>query len=150
MLKISKIALLTVSSSLFLTAPMLAEGLVTVDYPNGDTANYSDVQIASSNEVLSIKSGEEGKVLEILKKDCYQEGLLNVCKGGTLTLDTYGVKENVLIKQMYVFTNNTKSPQTIKDSKVTLDPDTLMAEILTQKGTYINISGKIDALLPRP
>jgi len=132
-------------SSLVLAAPTLAEGLVTVEYPNGDSNNYPDVKILSNNEILSVDDGGEGKVLQILKKDCHKEGEVSVCNGGTASIDTYGVKEAMLVKQMVVFTNNTNQAQPIKDSKVTLGPKSVMAEILTQKGTYINISGKIDS-----
>jgi len=150
MFKIGKTALLTIPTLLALAAPTLAEGLVTVEYPNGDSTNYPGVRILSNNEILNVKDGEEGKVLEIQKKDCHTEGEVAVCTGGTVIIDTYGVKEAMLVKQLVVFTNTTTKQQPIKDSKVTLGPKSVMAEILSQKGTYVNISGKIDSSEAKP
>jgi hypothetical protein len=149
--KICTITFSIISSSLILAVPALAEGMITVNYPNGESDNYSNVRILSNKDLLSIKNTEnDGKILEIARKECHVESLVSVCTGGTVTVDTYGVRESLQVKQMYIFINNTTASQPIKDSKVTLDPQCLMAEILTQKGTYINVSGKIDSPLPRP
>lgn len=139
---------LSLLSTLLLTPSLLAKGLVTVEQIDGNVDNYVDVEIFSTEDTLYLKPAEGPDIVVIEKKNCKLEDNIQVCSDGTLTLDTYGVEENIEIDQLFIFTNNTDKRLPIQKSDVTLKGKTIMLEILTSEGTYITGMGRIDQTTP--
>ncbi|MBR8830733.1 MAG: hypothetical protein N5P05_000966 [Chroococcopsis gigantea SAG 12.99] len=132
---------------LVLIAPVaaLAEGEVTIEYANGDDNTYSNVEIHNTDNILYLNPPEMDTMLMISKKECGKEGEILVCNKAVLGLDTQGVLEELKVKEIHLFINETKNPQQIQGSTVTLSPGTMLLEVLTEKGTYVNALGKIDS-----
>ena len=126
-----------------LSSTALAKGVASVTSPDGEVIEY-EVGIASTDEMLFVKYSDTD--LFVLKKDlCQEENNLQVCKGGEASLEGHGVSEAIAYEQLVVFTNTTAQPVNIPGSKVTLEPTTVLLEVLTADGRYATIMGKIDS-----
>lgn len=145
MISIKSLFLTTLSSTL-IAVPALAVGQFTVENSNGEIDTYSNVTITHTADTLYFKPSDSNITLVINKKDCKMENSLQVCTTGDVVLRTYGVDETLDINQMFVFINPTKEKQLIQGSTVSLSPNTVLVEILTEKGTYINGMGQIDSM----
>lgn len=130
--------------SLF-SAPVLAKGELTVEFDNGDTDVYSDVEIADTKDVIYFKTPESENLLLISKKECSKEGQILVCDKAKIGLQSYGVLEELGIKEIFLFINPSNEPQTIQGSQVILHPNTILLEAATNEGNFITGLGKIDS-----
>ena len=139
---------LALLSTLLFTPSLLAKGLVTVEQIDGNVDNYVDVEIFSTQDTLYLKPAEGKDLVVIEKKNCKLEGNIQVCSDGTLTIESYGVEENINIEKLFIFTNNTNKRLPIQKSDVTLKGNTILLEVLTEKGTYITGMGRIDQTTP--
>lgn len=126
------------------SAPALAKGMVMVEYPNGDIDEYPEVNLTRTNQAIYLKPVEGENVLVIFNKKCELERQLKVCTDAEVKLNSYGIDENINVEQIVVFINDTSRRQMIQGSRVNLSPNTILLEILTDRGTYITGLGKID------
>jgi hypothetical protein len=122
-----------------------AKGEVSIDYLNGDTNTYTDVEIHNTDEILYLKSPDINTILMISKNECGKEGELLVCNKARIGLDTQGVLEELRVREIHLFINTSSSAQKIQGSEVTLSPGTILLEAVTEKGSYINALGTIDS-----
>lgn len=141
-----KTLILTSLSTALLATPVLAVGQITVEDAEGEVDIYSNVKITHTADTLYLKASDSETTLVINKKDCTMEKAIQVCSMGNVTVSSYGVDESLEVAQMFVFINPTKERQVLEGSKVVLSPSTVLIEILTTKGTYINGMGKIDSM----
>ncbi len=125
--------------------PGLAKGEMTVEYANGDSVTYSSVEIHNTDNIVYFKSPEINTIMMISKNECTKEGQILVCNKARLGLDTEGVLEELKVKEIHLFINPTNTSQPIQGSQVTLSPGTVLLEVLTEKGTYMNALGRIDS-----
>jgi hypothetical protein len=144
MIFIKKLILTTLSTAL-LTTPALAIGQFIVEDAAGEVEIYSDVQITQTADTLSLTASDSDITLVINKKNCNMEKAIQVCSAGDVIISTHGVDETLEVEQVYVFINPSNERQMLEGSEVILSPNTVLVEILTAKGTYINGMGKIDA-----
>lgn len=128
-------------------APMFtwAKGEISVEFPNGDIDTYSEVEIHNTSNILYFQAPESETMLLISKNKCDKEGELLVCNQARMGLDTQGVLEELKIKEIHLFINQTTKPQMIQGSEVTMSPGTVLLEVVTEKGTYISALGRIDS-----
>ena len=125
--------------------PAWAKGEITVDYDNGDTDIYSGVEISNTPDILYFKPEEGDSMLLITKNECTKEGEILVCNKARVGVETHGVIEELEVEQIFLFINPTNDRQAIKGSKITMNPNTILLEVATKKGTYIVGLGKIDS-----
>ncbi len=125
-------------------APAMAKGEISIEQPNGDLEVFSNVQISNTPDIIYFKSEDTENILMITKKDCVNEDKLLVCNKARMGVDTDGIIEEIDVKQIFLFINPTKEPQSIKGSAVTMSPGTILLEAATTKGTYITGLGRID------
>jgi hypothetical protein len=123
----------------------LAKGELTIEHPDGDTDLYSGVEISNTDNILYFKASEGDSILMITKNECTKEGELLVCNKARMGIDTLGVIEELKIKEIFLFINPTSQSQSIKGSTVTMTPNTVLLEAVTEKGAYITGLGKIDS-----
>lgn len=129
-----------------LATPALAVGQITVEDAEGEVDIYSNVKITHTADTLYLKAPDSETTLVINKKNCTMEKSIQVCSTGDVTVSTYGVDESLEVDKMFIFINSTKERQVLEGSKVVLSPSTVLIEILTTKGTYINGMGQIDSM----
>ena len=128
-----------------LTTPALAQGELTVEYKNGDIEVFSDVEISNTEDILYIKGEENDSVLLITKNECDKEGELFVCKKARVGLQSYGVLEELNVEQIFLFINGTNESQTILGSTITMSPNTILLEFVTDVNSYVSGFGTIDS-----
>jgi hypothetical protein len=131
-------------TTLLLPSPALAKGEVTVEQDNGDTDNYSEVEIFNSPEILYFKPQEGNTMLLITKNECQKEGEILFCDKARAGVETNGVMEELEVAQIALFINPSPSRQPVKGSKVTMGANTVFLEMVTEKGSYVTALGKID------
>ncbi|WP_448532812.1 hypothetical protein [Parathermosynechococcus lividus] len=84
------------------------------------------------------------ETLTIEKDQCVQDGKVQFCAGGTVSLEHYWVTEVIQYRNLAVYTNTSNTPDQGPGTLVTLGPNTFMLEIKTLKGTYISAFGEFD------
>ena len=127
-------------------SPVSALGEITVEYENGEIEVFSDVEISDTKEVIYFQGGEENKsILMISKKGCSQEGELLVCNDARVGLQSYGVLEEIDVEQIFLFINPSQTKQTINGSDVTMSPNTILLEFITDKGSFVSGFGTVDS-----
>jgi hypothetical protein len=131
--------------ALALPLPTLALGEIAVEYPDGDTVTNENVIIHNTDDILYFKAEEGNNILMITKKDCQKEGSILVCNQARMGLDSYGVLEEINLKEIFLFINPTSEVQQIQGSEVKMTSNTILLEALTSKGTFITGVGKIDS-----
>ncbi|MGK7932950.1 MAG: hypothetical protein AB4041_16180 [Microcystaceae cyanobacterium] len=122
----------------------LAKGEITVEHENGDVDLYSGVTISNTDDILYFKTQEGDSILMITKNECDKEGELFVCNKARMGLDSYGVLEEIKVREIFLFINPTTQSQPIKGSNVTMTPSTILLEAVTEDGSYITGLGRID------
>ncbi len=143
----------------YFTGSALAQGEITVDYKNGETEVFYDVEIFDTKETIYFQVGnnddendqqetnetQNGRILMITKNKCDQEGELLVCNKARVGLQSYGVLEELNVEQIFLFINPSDEKQTINGTTVTMSPNTILLEFATEKGGFVNGFGTIDS-----
>lgn len=125
----------------------LARGIASVTAPEGGEPQEYQVSIASTDEMLYVKYGEEDMFI-LEKGSCAMEAGLQVCTGGEGRLVNYGISESIAYETLSVFTNTTTETLAVPGSAVTMEPNTVLLEVLGVNGRYATIMGRIDATDP--
>lgn len=145
MINVKKSLLSALLLASFLPLPALAKGEVTVEHDNGDIDSYSDVEISDTSDILYFKTKEGSTMLLITKNECKKEGEILFCDKARAGVDTNGVIEELGVPQIVLFINPTNTRQPVKGSKVTMGANTVLLEMVTEKGSYVTGIGKIDS-----
>lgn len=124
--------------------PVLAEGQINVQLPNGDVDNYPGVEISDTPDIIYFSAAESDTILLITKKGCQAEGKLLFCNEARIGIDTNGVLEEIEVKQIVLFINPTNESLPIKGSRITMGPGTILLEAVTGKDSFITGLGTID------
>lgn len=124
---------------------VLAKGEMSVEYPDGETDIYEEMQIFHTPDTLYLKDASGINTVVISKAECTKEGQLLYCDRAKVFLENYGVSEEIVFTQLALFINETSSRQEIQGSRLVLKPKTILLEGVTKKGTFITAFGKIDS-----
>ena len=139
----------TVSLVAALTLPSLAfaRGVASITTPDGAAPQEYEISIASTDETLYVRYGEDDMFI-LEKSNCQIEEKLQICTGGEGKLVNYGISEAIAYETLMVFTNTTTKTLTVPGSAVTMEPNTVLLELLNENGRYVTIMGRIDATDP--
>ena len=132
-----------------LAIPMLAlaKGVASITAPEGGEPQEYEISIASTEETLYVRYGEDDMFI-LEKSNCQIEGELQICSGGEGKLVNYGIAEAIAYETLMVFTNTTTKTLSVPGSAVTMEPNTVLLELLNENGRYVTIMGRIDATDP--
>ncbi len=139
----------TVSLVTVFAIPMLAlaKGVASITAPEGGEPQEYEISIASTEETLYVRYGEDDMFI-LEKSNCQIEGELQICSGGEGKLVNYGIAEAIAYETLMVFTNTTTKTLSVPGSAVTMEPNTVLLELLNENGRYMTIMGRIDATDP--
>ncbi len=139
----------TVSLVAVFAIPMLAlaKGVASITAPEGGEPQEYEISIASTEETLYVRYGEDDMFI-LEKSNCQIEGELQICSGGEGKLVNYGIAEAIAYETLMVFTNTTTKTLSVPGSAVTMEPNTVLLELLNENGRYVTIMGRIDATDP--
>ncbi|WP_448525878.1 hypothetical protein [Parathermosynechococcus lividus] len=147
MRQFSALALSTLFGATLIATPVMARGFVSVVSDSGETTEYDDVQVSHTGNRLVLSGTRESGMTETLtieKDQCVQDGKVQFCSGGTVSLEHYRVTEVIQYRNLAVYTNTSNTPAQVPGTFVTLGPNTFMLEMKTLKGTYISAFGEFD------
>ncbi len=132
-----------------LAIPMLAlaKGVASITAPEGGEPQEYEISIASTEETLYVRYGEDDMFI-LEKSNCQVEEELQICSGGEGKLVNYGIAEAIAYETLMVFTNTTTKTLSVPGSAVTMEPNTVLLELLNENGRYVTIMGRIDATDP--
>ncbi len=125
----------------------LARGIASITAPDGGTPQEYEISIASTDEILYVRYGEEDMFI-LEKSNCQMEEKLQICTGGEGKLVNYGVSEAIAYETLMVFTNTTSETLPVPGSGVNMEPNTVLLELLNVNGRYVTIMGRIDTTDP--
>ena len=125
-------------------SPAFAQGEITVEYADGET-QILDVDISDTKEFIYFQNTENDNILMITKNKCDREGELIVCNKARAGLQSHGILEELNIEEIFLFINSSEEEQAISGSKVTMSPNTILLEFVTDKGSLITGLGTIDS-----
>ena len=138
---VSLVAAVTLPSFAF------ARGVASITAPEGGEPQEYEISIASTDETLYVRYGEDDMFI-LEKSNCQIEGELQICTGGEGKLVNYGIAEAIAYETLMVFTNTTTETLSVPGSGVTMEPNTVLLELLNVNGRYVTIMGRIDATDP--
>ncbi len=125
----------------------LAKGVASITAPEGGEPQEYEISIASTEETLYVIYGEDDMFI-LEKSNCQVEEELQICSGGEGKLVNYGIAEAIAYETLMVFTNTTTKTLSVPGSAVTMEPNTVLLELLNENGRYVTIMGRIDATDP--
>lgn len=141
--------ILTVSlvAALTFPTPAIAKGVASITNPDGSDPQEYEISIASTDEILYVRYGEDDMFI-LEKSNCQIEDQLQICTAGEGKLVNYGIAEAIAYETLMVFTNTTTETLPVPGSAVTMEPNTVLLELLNENGRYVTIMGRIDATDP--
>jgi len=121
-----------------------AQGTITIQHVGQDPETYDRVGIKVIHDTLNVTS-EDGKgTLIITRAACAYQGDVFVCLPTAVTLVQGGNVHALDLRRGTVYANMTNSMQRLPHSTTQLPPRGIVMSLLSGKGTYINLVGKID------
>jgi hypothetical protein len=133
-----------IACGLLASAPVRAEGTITIQRDNGTADTYRDVAIKVIHSALYLTSADGKGTIVINRAACAYQGDTLVCLPTSVTLVQNGSTEVVDLSNGTVYANMTDQPQQLSLSTQHLPPHSILLSITTKKGTSINLSGTID------
>jgi hypothetical protein len=127
-------------------APARAAGVVTITHSDGSVDTYRDVAIKIIHNALYVTSADGQGTMVINRAACSYQGETLVCFPTGVTLVQSGSTSAVDLARGTIYANMTDAPQPLSLSSIQLAPHSILLSISTKKGTYINLSGAIDAV----
>ena len=139
--------LLATASVALTSATARATGTITIVQADGHTNVYDDVEIKVIHNALYMTSADGKGTLLINRAACNQQEKILVCLVTSATLVQAGETSPLDFKRGTLYVNSTDDPQTLVLSTTKIAPHSVILSITTKKGTYVNLSGRIDKVV---
>ena len=142
--RVTAFAALATAFVLGAAAGARAQGTLTIQHINQNADTYERVAVKVIHNTLNITS-EDGKgTLIITQAACAYQGEIKVCLPTAVTLVQSGGAHALDLQRGTLYANMTDSMQWLPHSTTQLPPHGIVMSLLSGKGTYINLVGKID------
>jgi len=137
-------AVLATAFTLAAAAGARAQGTITIQHAGQNAETYERVAVKVINNTLNVTS-EDGKgTLIITQAACFYQKELEVCLPTAVSLVQSGGVHALDLHRGTVYVNMTATSQPLPHSSQQLPPRGIVMSLLSGKGTYINLVGKID------
>jgi hypothetical protein len=121
-----------------------AHGTITIQHVGQDSETYERVAVKVINNTLNVTS-EDGKgTLIITQAACWYQHELEVCLPTAVSLVQSGGVHALDLHRGTVYVNMTDSTLALPHSTTQIPSRGIVMSLLSGKGTYINLVGKID------
>jgi hypothetical protein len=121
-----------------------AHGTITIQHAGQDSETYERVAVKVVNNTLNVTS-EDGKgTLIITQAACFYQHELEVCLPTAVSLVQARGVHALDLHRGTVYVNMTDSMLALPHSSTQVPPRGIIMSLLSGKGTYINLVGKID------
>jgi hypothetical protein len=140
-------AALALCACIFSTATAGAQGTMTIQQPDGGTNTYQNVVIKVIHSALYLTSADGRGTLVINRAACSYQGKIMVCLPTSAALVQSGKTSPLDFQKGTVYLNSTDDPQQMTASTQKVPPHSIVLSFTTDRGTYINLSGRIDKVV---
>ncbi|HET6274605.1 MAG TPA: hypothetical protein VFE16_01540 [Candidatus Cybelea sp.] len=140
-------ALTLAIACLFSTPAASAKGVILIQQADGETNVYHDVVIKIIQNVLYMTTSDGKGTLVISRAACSYQGQLYVCLATHATLVQSGRTSPLDFKHGTLYVNLTDDPQPLTASTQKVDPQGILLSFTTERGTYVNLTGRIDKVV---
>lgn len=142
------IAALTLGFAGIVSSPAArAGGTVLIQQADGHRDTYDDVVIKVIHSALYITSADGHGTIVINRAACSYQGQLMVCLPTSATLVQQGKTSALDFKSGTLYVNDTDDAQQLTMSTAKVPPHGILLSFSTQRGTYVNLSGRIDKVV---
>jgi hypothetical protein len=124
-----------------------AAGIMTIRQADGSTDLYRNVAIKVIHDALFMTSADGKGTLIIHRAACSYQGELLVCFATSATLIQGGKTSSIDLLNGTIYANSTGDPQPMALSTTKIPPHSLVLSFSTKRGTYVNLSGRIDKVV---
>jgi hypothetical protein len=124
-----------------------AEGTITIQHVNQGPQTYDGVGVKVIHNTLNVTSRDGKGTLIITEAACSYQGAITVCLPTDVTLVQAGDAHALDLRRGTLYANMTDSMQWLPHSTTQLPPRGIVMSLLSGKGTYINLVGKIDKVI---
>jgi len=136
-----------VAGCMFSAVPASAKGTISIHHTDGDVNVYNDVEIKVIHGNLYLTS-EDGKgTIIVHKAACSFQGKIMQCFATNATLVQAGETSPLDLKTGTVYLNDTGDPQPLVLSSAKVPPHSVLLSLSTDRGTLINLNGRIDQVV---
>jgi hypothetical protein len=122
----------------------LASGTVLIQHAGQEPQSYPGARVAIIHNTLNVTSADGKGTLIITRAACSYQGDVYVCLPTAVTLVQGGSVNALDLHKGAVYANMTGSTVRLPLSSTQLPPNGILMTLVTDKGTYINLSGTID------
>jgi hypothetical protein len=121
-----------------------AQGTITIQHVGQDAETYERVAVKVVNNTLNVTS-EDGKgTMIITQAACFYQHELEVCLPTAISLVQAGGVHALDLRRGTIYVNMTAGMLPMPHSSMQVPPRGIVMSLLSGKGTYINLVGKID------
>lgn len=126
--------------------PLLAQakGTMRVQQADGSVQLYNNVQLVVAGRALKITTDNNKGTLIVDDAACSYVGSVMSCIPDRVRLQQNGTRDLDFVRGT-VYINPTDATQQLKYSSTQLPPNGVLATLVSQKGTYVTLSGTLDS-----
>jgi hypothetical protein len=145
--RVAAFAALATAFVLAAAAGARAQGTITIQHIDQNAETYERVAIKVIHNTLNVTS-EDGKgTLIVTQAACFFQHEVKVCLPTAVSLVQAGGVHALDLQRGTLYVNMTDTMQQLPHSSTQLPPRGIVMSLLSGKGTYINLVGKIDKVV---
>ncbi len=129
--------------------PALAAGTLRAQESDGTVRTYKNVSIKVVKQTLRITTQDGKGTLVISQAACSYVGALKRCFPITVSLEQGGSTKPLDFKRGTIYVNTTADTQPLEMTSQQLPPGGILLAFVTDIGTYVTMTGKVDSGLAR-
>jgi hypothetical protein len=145
--RVAAFAALSVAFVLAAATGARADGTITIQHVDQSADTYPGAAIKVIHNTLNITSPDGKGTLIITQAACSYQKEVKVCLPTAVSLVQAGGVHALNLQRGTLYVNMTDSMQWLPNSATQLPPRGIVMSLLSGKGTYINLVGKIDKVI---
>lgn len=136
-----------ISLALATASSVSAQGTVTIQHAGQNAETYERVAVKVIHNTLNVTSEDGQGTLIVTQAACFYQKELFVCLPTAVTLVNTGSVHALDLHRGTIYSNMTANTLTLPHSSMQIPPRGIVMSLLSGKGTYINLVGKIDKVI---
>ena len=133
----------------FIPVTASATGTINIHRNTGKINTYKDVEIKIFSGSLFLTSDDGNGTIVITRAACSYQGKVLVCYPTAAALVQDGQSDALNLKGGTLYFNDTGDAQPLSRSSARVPPNSVIATLSLNDGTFINVAGRIDEVVGR-
>ncbi|MGB6986869.1 MAG: hypothetical protein WBD74_12915 [Candidatus Aquilonibacter sp.] len=144
-----RIAPIAAAALLFLGAlgPALAAGTLRIQESDGSVRTYTNVSVKVVHQTLRIRSADGKGTLIVNQAACSFVGKIQRCYPLKVSLEQSGATKPIDLKRGTIYVNTSGDVQQLPLSAQQLPSHGILLSFVTDIGTYVTMTGKVDGIV---